>query len=143
MAFTFPEQYRLRAGYLGSSAEVDGNNGAGFIYLRPGQPPLKFIASDGSGAPPGERWEHVSVSRPDRCPTWEEMCHVKALFWAPEDPVVQLHPPRSTWVNNHPHCLHLWRSLDAVQPLPPQWMVGNPDLGNLVEALNGNRQRAR
>ena len=24
----------------------------------------------------------------------------------------------------HPHCLHLWRPLDAEIPRPPGWMVG-------------------
>lgn len=129
MAFHFPEKYRLRKGELRSDPETDGNNGAGFIPVRTHRAPLKFIASDGSFSVEGERWEHVSVSLPNRCPTWEEMCMVKALFWDDEDSVMQLHPPRSTWVNNHPYCLHLWRPVDAAVPLPPEWMVGIRELG--------------
>lgn len=132
MAFKFPEQYRLRKGAYGSDPAVHGNNGAGFIPIKGTLTPLKFIASDGDGAPTGERWEHVSVSLPHRCPTWEEMCKVKALFWDDEDTVMQLHPPRSTWVNNHQFCLHLWRPVDATVPLPPEWMVGYRELGTVV-----------
>lgn len=54
-------------------------------------------------------WEHVSVSRPDRCPTWEEMCAVKDMFWADDECVMQLHPPKADYRNLHQFCLHLWR----------------------------------
>ena len=86
------------------------------------------IASDGDAweecgfEPPA--WEHVSVSTAVRCPTWEEMCHVKEIFWDPEDVVIQLHPPRSEWVNCHPYTLHLWRPIGIVLPRPPALTVG-------------------
>jgi len=76
------------------------------------------IASDGAG------WEHVSVSRTDRCLTWEEMCQVKAMFWGDDDCVLQYHPPKSEYVNNHPFCLHLWRPIDVAIPLPDSILVG-------------------
>lgn len=79
---------------------------------------LRVIASWGKG------WDHVSVSRKDRCPDWAEMDFVKRLFWEDEEAVMQLHPPRSTWVNNHASCLHLWRPHWRPVPLPPVWMVG-------------------
>lgn len=72
----------------------------------------------------GEGWEHVSVSHPARCPTWEEMCVVKDRFFDPEDCVVQYHPPRSKYVSLHPYCLHLWRPLNETMPQPEPWMVG-------------------
>lgn len=132
MTFKFPEKYRLRTGPYRSSLAEHGNNGAGFIPFKLGAPPLKFIASDGAGLAPSDKWEHVSVSLSHRCPTWEEMCYVKSLFWDDEDAVVQLHPPRSTWVNNHQCCLHLWRPVNGlVIPLPPEWMVGIKELGVL------------
>ncbi len=68
---------------------------------------------------PGEPWDHVSVSLEDRTPTWDEMCHVKSLFFDDEETVVQFHPPKSVYVNNHPHVLHLWRPTETVIPLPP------------------------
>ncbi len=120
----FPEQYRVRKGSMAT------NPGEPFGQFR--IPPsikrreaILIVATDGldpdSDLP---KWEHVSVSLPSRCPTWLEMCLVKDLFWEPEECVMQLHPPRSQWVNNHPHCLHLWRPLEAQIPLPPAEMVG-------------------
>ena len=79
--------------------------------------PLTVIFSSGEG------WEHVSVSTPGRCPNWDEMCVVKEYFWDAEDAVMQLHPPRSTYVNVHPNCLHLWRPTKTAIPLPPDYMV--------------------
>lgn len=66
----------------------------------------------------------MSVSRKDRCPTWDEMCAVKDLFWTEEDAVVQFHPPRSDYVNNHPFCLHLWKPSEGTLLLPPSILVG-------------------
>lgn len=79
---------------------------------------ILVIASDGMG------WEHVSVSLPSRCPTWEEMCYIKNLFWDETDTVIQYHPPKSEYVNAHPYCLHLWRKIGYEFPLPESIMVG-------------------
>jgi hypothetical protein len=57
------------------------------------------------------------------------MCHIKELFWEPEDAVMQLHPPRSRWINNHNYCLHMWRPLKQEIPLPPDIAVGKKELG--------------
>lgn len=77
-----------------------------------------------------EGWEHVSVSIPGvkRTPTWEEMCHVKKVFWMDAEAVMQLHPPRRDWVSEHPYCLHLWRPKGEPIPLPPAIMVGRATL---------------
>ena len=112
-----PNKYRLRIGPKGLDDNESGNNGAFLIPTRPGQPPLRVIASDGEG------WEHVSVSLPNRCPTWDEMCKVKALFWDDEDCVVQFHPPKRDYVNLHPYCLHLWRPIGATISLPDLALV--------------------
>lgn len=104
---------------------------------------LRVIASRGGG------WDHVSVSLPDRTPTWEEMNWVKGIFFGPDEWVVQYHPAESDYVNCHPFCLHLWRPQTDVEvateivraeaagqdwvgdrfappplPIPPAWMVG-------------------
>lgn len=91
-------------------------NNSGWFWVFPNG--LKVIASW------GERWDHVSVSRPDRTPTWEEMCWVKDRFFHPHECVVQYHPPESEYVNNHAHCLHLWRPQKSVMPTPPSILVG-------------------
>lgn len=122
MSFRVPNRYRLRAGRLASD-DTDGNNG---LFMLPssvfspeqtGQP-LTVIASDGAG------WEHVSVSRVDRCPSWGEMCAVKALFWERDDCVVQYHPSERDYVDFHPRCLHLWRPIGVDFPRPPAMLVG-------------------
>jgi hypothetical protein len=115
--FHAPEKHRIRTGRFRSGPR-DGNNGAFWIRSLKLERPLLVIASDGLG------WEHVSVSLPERTPTWEEMAFVKALFWDPEDAVMELHPPRSQYINNHPHCLHLWRPIGVEIPLPPAETVG-------------------
>ena len=111
--FKVPEQYRVRAGVMGTNKSA-GNNGAFLLY----NPDLFVIASDGGG------WEHVSVSTVSRTPTWEEMCLVKDLFWGEEDCVVQFHPPKDVYVNNHPYCLHLWRKIGTEYETPPTCFVG-------------------
>lgn len=119
MTFKVPEMYRIRSGKMGSSP-LDGNNGAFRVpMVKGGNITVNVIASDEGG------WEHVSVSLSNRCPTWEEMCRIKALFWDVEDCVVQYHPPVTEYVNNHPYCLHLWRPVGVEIPAPPRWMVGH------------------
>lgn len=73
------------------------------------------IASNGGG------WEHVSVhmTNQKRCPTWEEMCAIKDMFFEAEETVVQYHPAKSNYVNIHQYCLHLWRPLNAELIMPP------------------------
>jgi hypothetical protein len=114
--------HRFSSGVFRSTPE-DGFNGAFLICLN-GQD-VKIIASDALG------WQHVSVSvRSGNPPSWAIMCQVKCLFFEPEDCVVQFHPPESTYVNNHPGCLHLWRCTDGREfPLPPQEMVGIKSAG--------------
>lgn len=54
-------------------------------------------------------WEHVSVYHPKRCPTWEEMCAIKDVFWNEDEECIQIHPKRSEYVNIVDTCLHIWR----------------------------------
>jgi hypothetical protein len=78
---------------------------------------LKVLASAGEG------WDHVSVSRPNRCPNWPEMEHVKRLFFREDEVAMQLHVPPPDHINCHPYCLHLWRPHDVAIPRPPAWMI--------------------
>lgn len=112
--FKVPEKYRIKE----YSSEKDGNNGVFFIPRFGLNTSLKVIASDGLD------WEHVSVSLPDRCPTWDEMCRIKDLFWDDEDIIMQLHPSKSQYVNNVSNCLHLWRPVIDQIPVPDSIMVG-------------------
>jgi len=80
--------------------------------------------------PGSEDWEHVSVSG-RRIPNWEEMCFVRKLFWEEEDWIVQFHPPKTEYVNNHTRCLHLWRYKGKF-PTPASTLVGFRDIGRLT-----------
>lgn len=119
MAFKVPEEYRFTSTKgddhpLSSTAEI-GNNGYFQMNL---MTHVNVIASDGDG------WEHVSVSTPNRCPTWEEMCAVKNKFWDPEDVVIQFHPKESEYVNHHPYTLHMWRKVGQEHETPPTSLIG-------------------
>jgi hypothetical protein len=81
---------------------------------------MQIVASDGSAEIP---WEHVSVSLPDRCPTWDEMEWVKRRFWKADEIVMQLHVAVDDHINCHPYCLHLWRPVFEQIPLPPKVAV--------------------
>ena len=117
--FKVPESYRVKGGNLGSRAS-DGNNGAFTIPYPKHNISMRVIATDGIG------WEHVSVSirGKKRVPSWEEMCHVKTLFWDAENAVVQFHPAESEFVNMHQYCLHMWRPTDERLPVPDAILVG-------------------
>ena len=95
----------------------NGKDGMGLCFIKDNIT-YRVIASWGAG------WDHVSVSLVDRCPTWEEMCWIKDLFFEPEECVMQLHPPKSRYVNCHPYCLHLWKPHRHTIPLPPTEFVG-------------------
>lgn len=86
-----------------ASTEKNGNNGQFIIRSLKLKGVLFVQASDGEG------WEHVSVSHVSRIPNWAEMCVIKDMFWGPEDLVIQFHPPKEDYVNDHPNVLHLWR----------------------------------
>jgi hypothetical protein len=122
------EEYRIIHGKYSSSK---GEPYGAFFLPGPCGAPLTIIASDGDMPPedPLGAWEHVSVSIDRRLPNWIEMCFVKDLFWAPEECVVQYHPPRSEYVNNFANCLHLWRPRNVAIPMPPSILVGAKDVG--------------
>lgn len=85
--------------------------------------PLRVIASATN------EWDHVSISRKERVPNWYEMCQIKELFFQEHETAMQVHVPRAEWVNNMPHCLHLWRPHALDIPKPPSWMVGDKTKG--------------
>jgi hypothetical protein len=68
-------------------------------------------------------WDHVSVSRGDRCPTWAEMEHVKRRFFKEDETAFELHVPPVDHININTHCLHLWRPHNVPIPMPPRIMV--------------------
>lgn len=114
MTFRVPnylEQYRVQ---LPVYPIGDEQNGA--LAIKPRG--LHVIFSSGEG------WEHVSVSRQSRVPTYDDMDEIKRDFWGDDQTVMQLHVPRTDHINHHDYCLHLWRPIDQEIPRPPSLMVG-------------------
>lgn len=119
-----PERFRV-AHPLAYKSEPGDPFGCFVIPTPYGQPgeKLSVIACAGQAKDISEGWDHVSVSLKNRCPTWDEMNLLKDLFWDAEDCVVQYHPPKSDYINNHNFCLHLWKR-NGEMPRPPSILVG-------------------
>lgn len=109
------EVYRRQDPFTGQDM---GDRSNGYLIIKARQ--MAIIFSNGGG------WEHVSVSHPDRTPTWDEMDEVKRRFWSDEDTVMQLHVPVREHISCHNHCLHLWRPTVESIPRPPDIFVGPP-----------------
>jgi hypothetical protein len=83
----------------------------------------KVICSDGGG------WDHLSVSLPTRTPRWEEMDHIKRLFFRDDEWAIQYHPSIKDYKNLHPYCLHIWRpqTQEEMDTIKLHWAkVGEP-----------------
>lgn len=143
MAFKVPNWYRIRTGKLASDDSC-GNCGAfelpilissrglyllkenpkHFVSRKPDHHEFYVIADDGKDS----GWEHVSLHKTfngnSYMPSWNDMRFVKDLFWDEEDCVIQYHPPKSEYINNHNHILHLWRPINIELPRPPKILVG-------------------
>lgn len=124
MAFKVNEKYRFNTKQMNTTYE-DGNNGVFKIPLS-NRSIAYCIVGDGGN------WEHVSVHIREKkgkgrevttTPTWAQMCKIKDHFWGEEDCVVQYHPPKSDYVDNHPNVLHLWRSTESEFNRPPKIFV--------------------
>lgn len=114
------DKYRLRD-FERDHYHLKGDSGNGVFKVYVGGKSFFVIASNIGG------WEHVSVSPVNRnrksCPTWDEMCTIKDMFFEEEETVVQFHPQKREYVNVHPYCLHLWRPKEDRIPRPPKLFV--------------------
>lgn len=61
----------------------------------------------------GRPWLHMSLSRADRLPTWDELREAKDLFIGRDRHAYQCLVPPSEYVNVHPFCLHLFAPVDG------------------------------
>ncbi len=116
----FPEKYRMNNSLFASMFASSPNQSGLFVVPSTNQCRLQVIATNGMG------WDHVSVSviEQPRCPTWEEMCLVKDLFFEKNETVIQYHPKEADYINNHPYCLHLWKKQGYEVPTPPTELIG-------------------
>lgn len=126
------EQYRITQG---DWASAPGSRYGAFAIVH-GVTMLLCIADSGEAT----QWEHVSVTvrvkrkvgkhvkEFQRTPDWAEMCVVKNLFWNEDETVVQFHPPKRDYINNHENCLHLWKPVFSEIQTPPGILVGLKEL---------------
>lgn len=113
------DRYRWDGGERRLGINPDRSRCGLFLIVRKGVT-LRTLASTGEG------WDHVSVSTASRCPTWEEMEHIKRLFFREDEAAMQLHPPLADYRNCHPHCLHIWRPHFESKPMPDPLLVAPP-----------------
>lgn len=121
----FPEQYRDTTDP--TFATIAGQPFGHFVFFVDAKRRFQchVIASSGDEL---VQWEHVSVRVMNEqgknfTPPWDLMCAVKDMFWDEEETVMQLHPPKSQYVNTHPNVLHLWRHKFFQIPIPPKELV--------------------
>lgn len=70
----------------------------------------------------GKHWLHVSLSYPNRLPTYENMAACKKLFIGAERVAYQIFSDEKHHVNDHPFVLHLWCCMSG--PVTPDFTRG-------------------
>lgn len=64
------------------------------------------------GSTPGSGW-HLSISHPDRYPTWDEIASARYHLIPDKAVMAMLLPPTDQYINLHPNCFHLWQVPDS------------------------------
>lgn len=113
---TRANRWRIKTGKMASD-ESAGWNGCFLVPLEGHMWHVQI--SDGQG------WRHLSISNAQSrtLPSWTVMCRVKESFYDDAEWVVQFHPPKAEYINDHPYCLHLWSPLDEKLPVPHYTLV--------------------
>ncbi len=55
-------------------------------------------------------WEHVCITHLDSMPEYEELVKLKEEAWQTSEIAIQVHPPKSEYINTMQYALHLWRN---------------------------------
>jgi len=72
-------------------------------------------------------WLHMSVSRKDRMPSYQDIVDAKEFFLGPERRAIQVFPKRSEHFSFHPFCLHLYSPLER-DPFPADFRMPTGEL---------------
>ena len=78
---------------------------------------LRVIVTDSTEVD-GRLWRHISFSRGDRMPSYDDMLEAKRAFAGAHRSAVMILPKDKDHVNCHPYCLHLFALLEGSWPLP-------------------------
>lgn len=79
---------------------------------------LLVIASTAPFEEDAREWLHVSVSRKDRLPSYDDMKHVKEVVIGNDRWAAMFLPPVALHVNIHQFCLHWYSPLTGSLPWP-------------------------
>ena len=60
------------------------------------------------------RW-HLTISHPDRHPTWDEIKTARYRLCGPDTVMAMILPPAAQYVNVEDHVMQLWEIADAAQ----------------------------
>ena len=74
----------------------------------------------------GNKWLHVSLSRENMIPTYDDIQLVKTQFIGADKTALQVFPPAAKHINLNPHVLHLWCCLD--RDVTPDFTRGGESL---------------
>jgi len=119
------ERYRI-------GGEPNSDSGQFVVEDGPLKTALMVQASTSGG------WDHVSVSCANRCPIWEEMEHVRKIFFKDDEWCLQYGVPGQANISYHAYTLHWWRPQCEMVPRPPAWMVGpTPAVDEWAEEVMG------
>jgi len=72
-----------------------------------------LVILSGAREEDGKRWLHLSVSRRERLPNWEDLKLVKEVFLGAESTALMVFAPKSQWISIHPFVHHLWVAVDG------------------------------
>jgi len=76
-----------------------------------------YVVIDCSVKKDGQEWIHVSYSRKKETPNHSDTIRVKEAFLK-DYYAYAVFPTAETYINIHPHCLHLWARADGTAVLP-------------------------
>lgn len=76
---------------------------------------------------------HLSISHPDRYPTWDEIAHARYELAPPDISMAMLLPPRGEYINVHANCFQLWEVRDRRAGGRPMELA--PDMSHLRGTL--------
>lgn len=93
-------------------------NEAGKIYTHKLNPNSMKVIISKALMQNGDKWLHLSVSRTDRLPSWDEMKKIQSDFFGDDFEMVHMLPKKKDYVNIHSYCLHLWAPIGAISDLP-------------------------
>jgi hypothetical protein len=70
----------------------------------------------------GNLWLHISMSRYNRYPTWDEIKRIKNELIGEDVRTIMMMPEKRNYINLHPYCFHLYAG-EIVDKLPMEGQV--------------------